>query len=315
MKVIFWGTPETAVPFLSCLVREHEVVMAVVQPDKPAGRGMGMSCCPVKRQALPLGIKVLQPEDPSSIIPDIKAACPDICVVAAYGKLLRKDVLSCARLGFINIHFSLLPRYRGAAPVQWALINGETSTGVTSFWLDEGMDTGPVFLQKAVPILPDDDAVVLMERLVREGVELMSRTLRMAEEGDIIRRPQTGESCLAPCIKKSDSWLNFSAVTARELCGRIKGLKCRPRARVKCRVCGGRDVTVQVLKAEVRRRGADQYPAGAIVAVESEKGFLVKCKEDYLLIAEVQPEGKKSMTGLDFLNGFRLKPGDLFAFS
>jgi methionyl-tRNA formyltransferase len=158
LKTIFFGTPETAVPFLRLLAKETRVVAVVSQPDKPAGRGLEVAPTPVKKAALELGLKVLQPAKPSEIAAELKALGADFGVVVAYGRILKTDVLASTRLGLLNAHFSLLPKYRGAAPVQWALVNGETKTGVSLFWLDEGMDTGPVQDMTETAVGPDEDA-------------------------------------------------------------------------------------------------------------------------------------------------------------
>src|SRR5271163_1696817 len=165
LKTIFFGTPETAVPFLRLLAERTEVLAVVSQPDKPAGRGLSVAPTPVKAAALALGLKVLQPAKPSEIAAELKALTPDLAVVVAYGRLLKRDVLDVPRLGTLNAHFSLLPKYRGAAPVQWSLVRGEKTTGVTLFWLDEGMDTGPVQAMRETAVDPDEDAGALLARL------------------------------------------------------------------------------------------------------------------------------------------------------
>ncbi|MFH1619268.1 MAG: methionyl-tRNA formyltransferase [bacterium] len=330
MKTVFFGTPDIAVPFLRCLASSHEVAFVVTRPDRPAGRGLFLSSCAVKREALALGLEVLQPPDPCEIAPQIRAADADVCVVVAYGKILRKDVLEIPRFGFLNMHFSLLPRYRGAAPVPWAIINGENETGVTAFWLDEGLDTGPVALQKTEKILPVDDAVSLLERLGRLGVEVLREALEEAASGRAVRRPQEGEACKAPCLSVSDSWLDFNQSVGR-VHDKVRGLACGPRARVICKT-GGKETEVQVLRTSLPERtepsvskahvppdafsGRGDSTAllpGTIVRVEREKGFFVQCLFGFLLVEEVQPEGKKRLKAWDFLNGFRLKPGDMFS--
>lgn len=311
MKTVFFGTPDLAVPFLKELAREHHVGLVVSQPDRASGRGMCVSCCPVKKEALEMGLKLVQPDSPSVIAGELAEISPDIGVVVAYGKLLKKNVLCVPRLGFINIHFSLLPKYRGAAPVPWALMRGETETGVTSFWLDEGMDTGPICLQKRENILSEDDAVTLLNRLVAAGVGLMSETLRGIASGNPPRVPQSGQPSLAPQLTKEDSWLDFN-LSAPELHNKVRGLRCWPRARVLC-PSGNRNVAVQVLKTLTGEESDKSVPPGAIVRVERGRGFYVKCRYGTLLVEEVQPEGKRPMSGCDFLNGARLRPGDLFA--
>ncbi|UPT72859.1 MAG: methionyl-tRNA formyltransferase [Elusimicrobiota bacterium] len=190
LKTIFFGTPETAVPFLRLLAKRTEVLAVVSQPDKPSGRGLEVSSTPVKKAALELGLKVLQPARPSEIAAELKALGADFGVVVAYGRILKADVLTSTRLGLLNAHFSLLPKYRGAAPVQWALVKGETKTGVSLFWLDEGMDTGPVQDMTETSVGPDEDAPALLARLTAFGVGRLEAVIGDLSVGKVVRLPR-----------------------------------------------------------------------------------------------------------------------------
>ncbi|MBU6424419.1 MAG: methionyl-tRNA formyltransferase, partial [Chloroflexi bacterium] len=210
LNTIFFGTPETAVPFLRLLAKRTQVLAVVSQPDRPAGRGLEVAPTPVKAAALELGLKVLQPSKPSEIAADLKALGADLAIVVAYGRILRADALSSTRLGCLNAHFSLLPRYRGAAPVQWALVRGETKTGVSLFWLDEGMDTGPVQAMRETEIGPDEDAGELLARLTALGVEMLDAELAALENGRVVKNRQSGEPTLAPLIKREDARIDLN---------------------------------------------------------------------------------------------------------
>ena len=311
LKIVFLGTPEIACPFLGCIASGgHSISGVISQPDRLQGRGMRLCCPPVKNKAGELGLEVFQPrshEDLALILSDLK---PDLGVVVAYGRLIKKEALAVPRFGFINVHFSLLPEYRGAAPVQWALIKGEPVTGVTVFWLDEGMDTGPVLASAKVPVSRDDYAPELFKKTAAAGLELLGKSLAEIASGRIIKIPQTGPGTLAPKIKPADTRLDFTgtAAAARNL---VRGLSAGPRARFSISV-NGRPTAVQVLRCSLPGgRGGRAYGQGVITAIEREKGFYIQCSDGELLIEEVQPEGKKPMKALDFMNGARLNPGDI----
>lgn len=310
LKIVFLGTPEIACGFLSRLAAAgHDIAGVISQPDRPVGRGLKMCCAPVNGLAAELKLEAFKPgskQDLHSVIAELK---PDLGVVVAYGRLVPQETLALARYGFLNVHFSLLPKYRGAAPVQWALINGEKVTGVTLFWLDKGMDTGPVFLRREVPVLDADDAASLFARLTSAGAELLEEGLAKISAGKITREPQAGEASMAPKLSAADALLDFSRPAAG-LLGRVRGLACGPRARFFLPQPGGRKLAVQVLEAELRP-GAAGGPAGSVLSVEAGAGFIVRCGDGGLLLKKVKPEGKREMPAADFLNGLRLKPGDI----
>jgi len=309
LKIVFLGTPEIACGFLRRIAAlGHEVLGVVSQPDRPVGRGLKLACAPVNALAEELHFRTFKPATKRELHEVISELKPDLAVVVAYGRLIPPETLALARFGFLNVHFSLLPKYRGAAPVQWALMNGEKTTGVTLFWLDEGMDTGPVFLRREEPVRDSDDAVSLFARLSASGAALLEEGLAKVSAGEIIREPQTGEPSSAPKLTGGLTWLDFS-LPAAGLLAKVRGLACGPKPRFNLDF-PDRKLTVQVLSAALAEGPLKDGPPGAVLSVEPGGGFIVKCGVGGLLIRTVKPEGKKEMPGADFLNGLRLKPGD-----
>ncbi len=306
LKTIFFGTPETAVPFLRLLARETQVLAVVSQPDKPAGRGLEIQPAPVKKAALELGLKVLQPAKPSEIAAELKALGADFGVVVAYGRILKTDVLTSTRLGLLNAHFSLLPKYRGAAPVQWALVRGETITGVSLFWLDEGMDTGPVQDMTQTPVGRDEDAPALLKRLTELGAARLEAVIGDLSVGKVVRRPQEGEPSMAPLIKREDAAVDLSK-DAADVHNLVRGFRGWPRATLKLKTA-----SLLVLKTALPGPSdpVSKAPPGAVLAVDRARGVLVQCGScSRLWFLEVQPEGKKPLNAVEFANGQRLAAG------
>lgn len=307
MRLLFFGSPGVAVPFLeACVSSGHEVAAVVCQPDKPSGRGLGLKAPAVKDAALRLGLRVLQPEKPSAVAAELAALGADLAVVVAYGRLLKPDVLAAARLGFMNVHFSLLPKYRGAAPVQWSLMRGESETGVTLFWIGEGMDTGPVQRMARCPVGPDQDALSLFPALVELGVRELTAALEDLAAGRVVREPQEGEPSLAPKLKAEDARISF-AMPATEIHNRVRGLAAGPGAWFETEA-GGRPLRVKLIKTAAGDPSSSGEP-GRILVVEPDGAVLVQCGPGSLRVREVQPEGKKKLPAADFINGLRLKAG------
>jgi len=279
-------------------------VAVITQPDRPAGRGRPLTASPVKRRALEAGVPVLQPSrlrDPGwpERLAEYRA---DVAVVAAFGQILPKAVLDVPIRGSINVHASVLPRYRGAAPIAWAIIRGETETGVTTFQMDPGMDTGDMLLRETTAIGPDETAGELSERLAGIGARLLLRTL---EEIDALPRiPQDGaQATMAPRLKKEDGWLR-PAEPARDLVNRIRGCNPWPGAALLTPV--GR---LLIWRARARPGAAD-VPPGTLVPLSPAEGPLgIATGAGILLPVEVQPENRKAMPWADFLRGARLEPG------
>ncbi|MBI4610939.1 MAG: methionyl-tRNA formyltransferase [Candidatus Rokubacteria bacterium] len=302
MKVLFYGTPEFALPALEALLRRHEVVAVVTQPDRPAGRGQKLTPSPVKLAAERARIPVLQPQRlRDAEWPErLRVFVPEVAVVVAFGQLLPKAVLDVPKRGSINLHASLLPRYRGAAPIAWALIRGETETGLTTFLMDEGMDTGPILLQERVPIQSGETAGEMAGRLSRLGAELLLRTL--AELDRLTPVPQRPEAAtLAPRLKKEDGVLDWRE-PAGTLVNRIRG--CNPWPGAASASPAGRLLIWRASALDEPAAG----PAGALV--RSRGGALAIATGDGLLLpGEVQPENRRAMGWEEFLRGARLTEG------
>lgn len=308
LNTVFFGTPAVAVPFLEKLASLSRVRGVVTAPDKPAGRGYVSQPPPVKTAALARGLPLAQPASlrhPPFSEELAKWGPADLGVVVAYGKLIPRDVFSLPRFGLVNVHFSLLPRYRGAAPVQWALIRGERETGVTLFRIDEGLDTGPVLLQRAVAVRPEDNAAALMGRLGEEGTELLEELLVRLEAGPFEPAPQQGEPSLAPILAKEDGRIRWDRQTAQEAANLVRGTYEWPGAYGRLR---GQLIKIRAAEALPRDGGAP----GEILGMEPGRGLLVQCRSGVLAALRVQPEGKKEMDAASFWNGARLKAGDRF---
>lgn len=305
MKTVFFGTPALAVPYLEKLAQISSVQAVITSPDQPAGRGYEIKAPAVKEAALRLGMPVHQPSTlkDAAFADSFRALGVEVAIVVAYGKLIPRNVLEAAREGFLNAHFSLLPKYRGAAPMQWALVNGETETGVTLFWLDEGMDTGPVFLQEKTPITSEDTVSSLEDKLVPLGVRLMEEGIAKLKAGKKCSAPQTGEASHARIIRKEDGAIDWNQ-PALSIVNKLRGFAKWPG--VYTHVAGQ---LVKIKKAKALS-GSKSGQIGEVVSVESGVGPVIKCGQGQLVLEEVQPESKKPMSGLAFWNGARLKLGE-----
>ncbi len=305
MKLVFMGTPQFAVPVLQRLMDDgHEIAAVYTQPDKPVGRGLHLMPPPVKVLAAEKGIPVRQPTKlrDGTVAREICEMAPALAVVVAYGRILPPDILQAPALGCINLHASLLPKYRGAAPVQWSVLSGEKITGVTSMFMAEGLDTGDIILQIQTPIGPEETAPELFDRLSPLGAECISQTLRLFEKGEVTRTPQKEEEAtLAPILRKEMGKLDFSRPAA-ELHNQVRGLAGWPAAYTHW---NGR-----LLKVHASRVLALCGSPGEVLAAEG--ALAVACGEGALELVTVQPEGKGRMDGGAFMNGYRIKPHDFF---
>ena len=307
MKLVFCGTPQFAVPTLLALIDAgHQIELVLTQPDRPSGRGMQLVAPPVKQMAEPAGLEIYQPEkikNNQELRDKLTAIAPDAIIVVAYGRIIPKWMLELPRLGNINLHGSLLPKYRGAAPIQWAIAHGETVTGVTTMRLDEGLDTGDILLKCEVPIGPAETAVDLYPKLSQIGAEVMIQTLAGLEAGSITPQPQpvTGVS-LAPILTRDDGTIDF-ARSAKEIYDRWRGFQPWP----------GAWTTLEGKKLLVSRMIPALVAASAAAGqVEVDHGHLFASCADgsWISLEEVQLEGKKRMPSEDFLRGHSLKSGD-----
>lgn len=308
LKTVFFGTPDIAVLYLELLHQMTDVQLAVTQADKPRGRGMVITPCPVKKRALELGLPVLSPEILKTHYEDLAKIPFDLGVVVAYGKIFRPNFLALPKYGLINVHFSLLPHLRGAAPVQQALIQGYTQTGVSTFWIQEGMDDGPLYLQKACPIDPQDNAQTLFEKLIPLGVEALKETLQGVQEGKLIRTPQTGTPTTAPMISKEEALLSFAQLNAVDFHNKVRGLACGPKPKALITLKGKQE-PLQIIQTALPNT-AEKAAPGTVLCVEKQKGILVQCKEGSVWLTTVLPAGKKAMPAYDYAMGHALKAAD-----
>lgn len=306
MRIVYMGSPDFAVPPLKILLDSpYRVAGVVTQPDRQKGRGYSLAPTPVKETAVAYGLPLLQcakvnlPEN----IAKIAAWQPDIIVVVAFGQLLKKELLQLPPLGVINIHASLLPAYRGAAPIHWAVIRGEKKTGVTTMYIDEGMDTGNIILQREVPIGPDDDTGTLHDILSREGAELLLRTLEAIEAGKAPSVVQDNAlASYAPLLKKEDEVLDWSG-SSRNLHDHIRGMVPWP---VAYTLLNGK--RLKVWRSAFREGGKHDKP-GQVLEIAKD-GIWVACGEGELMIKELQAEGKKPMAAAEMARGNNfLAPG------
>lgn len=303
MRIVFMGTPEFAVPSLRQLIADgHEIVCVLTQPDKPKNRGMKLMPSPVKVVAMEHQIEVYQPVTLKSgeALERLSALKPELIVVAAYGKILPKEILDLPRLGCINVHSSLLPRYRGAAPINWAILNGETETGVTIMYMAEGLDTGDIISQRATAIDPDETVESLHDRLALLGAELLGETVAAIGAGTAQRVPQNdAESCYAPMLSRQLSPIDFSR-SAHEIHNQVRGLIPWPATTM--------EIKGQTFKIfAVEETGMDS-PQGAGTLLGADKqGINVVCGDGKVLrILELQAPGKKRMRAVDYLRGHPL---------
>ncbi len=304
MKLVFCGTPKFAVGTLEAVVAAgHEVALVVTQPDRAAGRGMQLQVGAVHEAAQRLGLRVVQPEKikkNEEFRAQLEALRPDAILVVAYGRIIPDWMLELPRFGCINLHGSLLPKYRGAAPIQWAVANGECETGVTTMRLNAGLDTGPMLLAQVVPIAPEETAEDLFESLAAIGAELMVKTLHGLEEGTVTPVEQNhAAATLAPILTRDDGRMDF-ARTAAELVNRWRGFQPWPGAWTTLR---GKKLIVHRLCA-----AAEQVEAG-VVRVDAGRMF-IGCAGGAVELLEVQMEGKKRMPAGEFLRGFQVKSGE-----
>lgn len=308
MRIIFMGTPDFSVPTLESLVTSrHEVIAVVTQPDKPKGRGKEVQMTPVKETALQHGIPVYQPvrAREASFVEEMRSLAPDVMVVIAFGQILSKELLEVPRLGCVNIHASLLPKYRGAAPIQWAVINGDQETGITTMMMDVGMDTGDMLEKLVIPLAEKETGGSLFDRMSLLGGDLILSTLDKLEDGTLVRIPQNHEE--ATHVKKIEKsmgdidWTMEAAAIERL----IRGLNPWPSAYTRW---NGR--MLKIWEADVEADGQAGEAGEVLVAAGSD--LRVQTGSGILNIRSLQPEGKKRMDTAAFLRGYPVKAGERF---
>ena len=312
MKIVFAGTPEFAVPALEALHRAgHDIALVVTQPDRPRDRGLKLTAPAVKVAAERLGLPVSQPETIRGAGKEIlDTHQPDAVVIVAYGEIVPADLLSIPRFGWINLHASLLPKYRGAAPIQWAIIRGETVTGVSTMQIEAGLDTGPVYRMAEVPIEQDDTAQSLGEKLSRTGAGLMVQTLGIIGSGSIEPKPQDeSQATRAPMLKKEHGRIDWSSPAA-DVHNLIRGVTPWPGA-----FTTFRSERLRILRARRAKPGESAGLQSGVLSLVKEKSrhrVFAGCGDGYCVeLLEVQPAGKKAQSAHDFANGAHLTTGEI----
>jgi methionyl-tRNA formyltransferase len=305
VKLVFCGTPRFAVPTLEALIAaRHEIALVVSQPDRPVGRAQELTAPPVKQTALAAGLEVTQPEkikNNTEFRALLEAIAPDAIVVVAYGRIIPPWMLALPRLGCINLHASLLPKYRGAAPIQWAVAMGEKVTGNTTMLLEEGLDTGPILMQQEVPIGPEQSAADLFDVLAREGAPLVVETLASLENGTITPKSQdSSRASLAPLLTREDGRMDFERYTATELVNRWRGFQPWPGAYT---MLDGKKLIVHRMKNLEPPIAVPVDFAPGTIFTDNQRMLVVCAQRTWLELIEVQLEGKKRISAADFLHG------------
>ena len=311
MKIVFMGTPDFAEKSLEAVYNAgHEIVGIVTNPDRPKGRGMKLEASPVKKYAESKNLKIYQPEKirkNEEFIEEIRKLQPDVICVVAYGKILPKEILEIPKLGCINVHGSLLPKYRGAAPIQWAVLNGDKTTGITTMYMDVGMDTGDMILKKETQIGDDETTGELWDRLSKIGADLLVETLQKIEEGTAPRIPQGEEFSIAPMLDKEIAKIDWDNKTAIEIKNLVRGLNP---------IMGTysflNDRKIKFWKVDVVSDNSfENEKNGTVVKADSKEGLFIKAKDGLIKVIEIQGENAKKMSIQDFLRGNKIEVGSV----
>ncbi|QGT99617.1 Methionyl-tRNA formyltransferase [Candidatus Syntrophocurvum alkaliphilum] len=307
MKIVFMGTSNFAVPSLEKLIKsDHDIVAIVTQPDRPRGRGKKLEPTPVKSTALLYNLPVLQPERIKQVeaIESVKNYQPDLIVVVAYGQIIPIDLLEYPKLGCINVHASLLPKYRGAAPIQRAIMAGEKTTGITTMFMDEGLDTGDIIMQLPVTIEPTMDYGELEQVMAKQGAKLLIDTIANLASGSLPRRKQDeSKSTYAKMLTKEEEKIQWSN-NALDIINKIRALSPTPGA-----YTSYKGTKIKVFKALEKNKNKNGV-IGEVLEI-TENGFIVQCQDGTIEVIEVQKEGKKRISSKEFLRGFKLHSGDV----
>lgn len=317
MNILFWGSSYISVPFLEQLYNNSDIkiISIVTIPDKPQGRGYKILPSPLKLTAERLNINVIDIDN----IKDekfhnlIKKLAPDLGIVVSYGKIIPKQIIEMHKIGIINVHFSLLPKYRGAAPVYWTLLNGEKETGVTFFWLDEGMDTGDIFVQKKIDVSIDDNYCTLTNKLIQLGCSTINEVVRQIKENKIIRIPQSGEPSYAPMINKIQAQINWRQ-PAEKIHNLVRAFVHWPKAYTTLQCQNGKTFNVKIIHTEWSKNLSSSISSveGSIVEIHSDF-LIVQCGEyTYIKVLKIQPDNRNVLTIRQFLTGYKVQQYDKF---
>lgn len=306
-RMVFMGTPDFARDSLKGLYEaNHEIIGVVTNPDRPKGRGMKMIASPVKEYALEKNLKIYQPEkvkDNIELIETIKELAPEIICVVAYGKLLPKEILEIPKYGCINLHGSLLPKYRGAAPIQWSILNGDKETGVTTIYMNEEMDAGDIILKKAVDIEESETTGELWNRLAKMGANLLVETVEQIEKGTAPRKSQEKEYTIAPMLKKEMSKIKWDTMTTEEIFNLVRGLNPIMGAYT---FYQGKKIKLWKVEKDRINKEQEAIKAGTILLANPKQGLLIKTLDGTIRVLELQGENAKRMMVSDFLRGNEL---------
>lgn len=311
MKIVFMGTPDFARDSLKALVENgYEIELVVTNPDKPKGRGMKTIPSDVKLYAMEKGLRIAQPvniRNNEQFIEELTQINPDVICVVAYGKIIPREILEIPKYGCINVHGSLLPKYRGAAPIQWSVLNGDKETGITTMYMNEGMDTGDMLLQEKVPIFDDETTGELWDRLSKVGANLLVRTLNGIEKGEIVPVPQSGDFTVAPMIKKEMAHIDWNNKSGLEIKNLVRGLNPFLGA-----YSFFNEKKIKFWKVDFEE-GNNKAAPGEIIFVDAKNGILeIAAIDGKIIVLEVQGESSKKMCIADYLRGNKLKAGEKF---
>lgn len=317
MRIVFMGTPDFAEESLKKIYEaKHEILAVVTNPDRPKGRGMKMISTPVKQYAIEKNLKVIQPEkirNNIEFIEEIKKLNPDVICVVAYGKILPKEILEIPTFGCINVHASLLPKYRGAAPIQWAILNGDKTTGVTTMYMDEGMDTGDIILKKEVSINDNQTTGELWDELKKIGGDLLVDTLEKIKNGTAPRIKQDKDFSMAPMLSKSMAQINWNTKTAEEIKNLVRGLNPIMGAYTFLKGKKIKFWKVQIIdENEIQVENMNFLKNGTVIISDSKDGIYIKCKDGTIKVLEIQGENAKRMTIQEYLRGNPISEFDIF---
>ena len=317
MRIVFMGTPDFAEESLKAIFKAgHEIVGVVTNPDRPKGRGMKMIPSPVKEFANENNLKIFQPEkvkNNEEFINELKALKPEVICVVAYGKILPKEILDIPPYGCINVHASLLPKYRGAAPIQWAILNGDKTTGVTTMYMDIGMDTGDMILKQEVQIGEDETTGELWDRLKVLGGNLLVETLKQIEKGIAPREKQGKDYTIAPMLSKDMAKIDWNQKTAEEIKDLVRGLNPIMGAYT---FLNGKKIKFWKVKVagenEIYAENLGFLTNGTVITSDPKDGIFIKCKEGILKVLEIQGENAKRMSIQEYLRGNSIQEFDVF---
>ncbi len=310
MRIVFMGTPDFARDSLKALVEAgHKIELVITNPDKPKGRGMKMIPSEVKEYATEQGLEVMQPlklKRNEELFEKIKVIDPDLICVVAYGKIIPKDILDLPKFGCVNVHGSLLPKYRGAAPIQWAVINGDKETGVTTMFMNEGMDTGDILLKEKVQIGENETTGELWDRLSVAGANLLIETLKQIENGSVTRQRQSDDFTMAPMLDREIAKINWNERNAKQIKNLVRGLNPFMGA-----YSFLNDKKIKFWKVEVIDQKSDKQP-GQVITSNEKEGLLISAIDGIISVLEIQEENAKKMSISEYLRGNKIEKEEIF---